>query len=199
VVGIAPKLLLIMNADWCVRGVGHEKKLRTKNLIALSNRRSQLLGASADAQVKFRNQSGKIVLDNEARLIVPDELGVAFLCSPLLANDIKSRQTEDTLFLFLIEQSDGLLRITVQFVEARKLRDLGIQRPELRFAAYDLPPVTVTDIEPTSSKDGMDYDSLYEILLTHAQESDRELFSLHTERFLNAPHNLPSVLTRAYP
>ncbi len=195
-VGIAPKLLLVINADWCVHGNGHEKKLRTKNLIALSNRRSQLLGASSDAQVKFRSLSGKIVLDNDARLIAPDDLGGAFLCSPLLASDIRSRQTEDALFVFLIEQSDGVLRITVQFVEAGKLRDLGTYRPELRLDAYDLPPTTVTDIEPTSSKDGMDYDSLYEILLTQAQEAD---FTAHRKIPKCTPYLGPVALTFGKP
>jgi hypothetical protein len=74
------------------------------------------------------------------------------------------------------------------------LDEISKERPELRFGSYNLPPTTVTEIEPSLSRDGMDEDSLYEVLFKYAQKDDPALYAIHTEQFLRAPHILVPLL-----
>ena len=41
----------------------------------------------------------------------------------------------------------------------------------------------------------MDADSIYDMLLRHIQAEDPKLFTIHTEKFLNAPHLLVPLLS----
>jgi hypothetical protein len=41
----------------------------------------------------------------------------------------------------------------------------------------------------------MDADSIYDVLLRHIQAEDPKLFTIHTEKFLNAPHLLVPLLS----
>jgi hypothetical protein len=75
------------------------------------------------------------------------------------------------------------------------LQALEEQRPELRLRTYGLPPITVTEIEPSISTHGGGVNGLFEYLLSWLQERDPELFSVHTDAFLKAPHIIVPLLS----
>ncbi len=189
------KALLILNASWCVRGDGHAKKLESKHLIALSDRRSRLNTSAGEVSLRFRDKNGDLQLDNDARVTILEESGTVFLHSVQLAKDLLSRPIHDALLFLHFEQASDVVRATVHFSSFARLNQLSEERPELRFASYDLPPNTVTDVEPSLARDGMDGDSLYEALVNHTQQEDPELFAVHTEKFLKAPHILVPLLS----
>src|SRR5262249_15322999 len=57
-----------------------------------------------------------------------------------------------------------------------------------------LPPTSVEEIEPSTTRDGMDADGLYEVLVAQLHREDPSLFAAHTERFLKAPHIVVPLL-----
>src|SRR6185312_846407 len=99
-----------------------------------------------------RNAAGKIILDNDARLKLNDGNGRPYLCSAPLSEEILADGMADKLLFLLLEQSDGVLRVTAQIAEQSWLVKLATARPELRLDAYDLPPVTATEIEPVVTR-----------------------------------------------
>jgi hypothetical protein len=54
--GRAPKPLLLINDAWCLGDEPHEKKLRSRSLIPLSNKPYASFTATSDAEVKFRRR-----------------------------------------------------------------------------------------------------------------------------------------------
>jgi hypothetical protein len=113
----------------------------------------------------------------------------------LLTKELIGHAGENVLLFLHLEQAGGVLRAIAHFSSVEKLKSLAEQRPELRLSSYDLPPAYSTEIEPSSLRDGMDADSIYDALLHQIQIEDPTLFTLHTEKFLNAPHLLVPLLS----
>jgi hypothetical protein len=113
----------------------------------------------------------------------------------LLAKELIGRSVENVLLFLHLEQAGGVLRAIAHFSTDENLKRLAEQRPELRLSAYDLPPAYSTEIEPSSLRDGMDADSIYDALLRQIQTEDPTLFTIHTEKFLSAPHLLVPLLS----
>jgi hypothetical protein len=153
-----------VNPSWCLHGDGHTKKLETKNLIALTDRKSRIRNAAGEVSLRFRDQSGSLRHDNSSRLTVIEDTGKAFLFSVPLARELLSRNLDGVLLFVHLEQAADIVRVTVSFSSYARLDEISKERPELRFGSYDLPPTTVTEIEPSLSRDGMDEDGLYEVL-----------------------------------
>jgi hypothetical protein len=191
----AYKALLVVNVSWCAHGNGHAQKLQTRHLIGLSDHRPRVHAAAGEVTLRFRDTSGNLRLDDNARLFVSEETGRIYLHSDELAPELLSKQAEGKLLFVHVEQAADVVRATVNFSSARHLEKLSQERPELRLQAYDLPPRTITEIEPSFSRDGMDADSLYEVLMAWLQKDDPELFAVHTEKFLKAPHLLVPLLS----
>jgi hypothetical protein len=121
--------------------------------------------------------------------------GTAFLFSEKLAVELLARDSDEHLLFLLFEQVADALRATAHFSPLSNIQKLSQGRPELRLAAFGLPPVKVTEIEPSLSRDGMDADSIYEVLVSQLQREDQELFAVHTEKFLKAPHIVVPLLS----
>jgi hypothetical protein len=67
----AYKKLLVVNASRCVRGDGRAHKLQTRHLIALSDHHTRVhYTAGGEVTLRFRDSSGNLRLDNDARIIV---------------------------------------------------------------------------------------------------------------------------------
>src|ERR1700680_2170911 len=126
------KALLIVNASWCVRGDGHSKKIESKHLIALADRRSRIHKATGEVSLRFRDKNGNLQLDNEARLTILDENGNAFLHSVHLAKDLLSRATDGALLFVHFEQASDLVRATVHFSWLARLTEISDDRTEVR-------------------------------------------------------------------
>lgn len=161
----------------------------------LSDRRSRLVASASDVTVRLRDNSGKLVLDDKARLNVSEDTGKVTLHSDTLAKGLLERDLSQALLCLLFEQTGGILRIIAHFSDRSRFEKLSGERPELRFASYDLPPHSVTQIDPSYSRDGMDADSVYEVLVAFLQSSDPPLYSIHTEKFLRAPHIVVPLLS----
>jgi hypothetical protein len=189
------KVLLIINGAWCVNSAGHDRKIQSKFQIPLSDRQSRILAPANDVSVRFKNRNRDIALDGNARVIVSGNPEKALLVSEKLATELLAWNRDRGLIFILLEQVGEVLRATVHFSEMATLEQLALDRPELRLAAFDLPPGSVTEIEPSFTRDGMDADSIYEVLLSKIQTEDPELFSVHTEKFLKAPHIVVPLLS----
>jgi hypothetical protein len=135
-----------------------------------------------------------LVSDEKAKLLVQNN-GRSLLYSELLANELINRAHENVLLYLHLEQASGVVRAIVHFSTVEQFEDFSEQRPELRLSSYDLPPAYSTAIEPSSLRDGMDSDSIYDVLLRQIQMEDPKLFTVHTEKFLNAPHLLVPLLS----
>src|SRR5690349_20032952 len=97
--GSALKLLLVLNVAWGLRGPAHEKKVHTKKLIPVSDRRSRIEYAATYVSLKFRNRFGAITLDNEARLAISDSPKEVFLRSDQLAVDMENRDAAGAILV----------------------------------------------------------------------------------------------------
>jgi len=106
-----------------------------------------------------------------------------------------ARGSDSGLLFLHLEQANGLIRIIAHFSEEDALEAFSARRPDLRLASYDLPPVYSTEIEPSTLRDGMDTDSVYQALLGFIQSEDPKLFTTHTEVFLRAPHLIVPLLS----
>lgn len=190
----ASKVLLVVNADWCIYGDGHESKLKSKHVIALTARRSTSVKPASEVTLRFRDRTGAIALDDAARIYVNDDTGTAFLQSDRLSLDLLERGMTSAIIFVLLEQATEISRATIHFSTRAKIQEFSKLRPELRLEAHDLPPIGSTEFEPSFSRDGMDADCLYEVLLGEIQREDSELFAVHTETFLKAPHILVPLL-----
>jgi hypothetical protein len=100
--------------------------------------------------VKFRNRSGRLCLDRDARLVVADN-GKVYLQSTDLAKDFSLRDLNSTIILVFIEQVDDVLRTNLHSTTKSRLAALAEERPELRLDSFGLPPFSVTEIEPLSA------------------------------------------------
>ena len=123
------------------------------------------------------------------------ENGKVFLQSSDLAKDLLSRPIDDHLLFILVDQIDDVLRTNVHVTTKSRLRELSQERPEVRLEAFGLPPYSVTEIEPSVSKDGTSTSGIFDLLLAEAQRTDAGLFSLHTDIFLRAPHIVVPLLS----
>lgn len=191
--GGAFKILVVLRVSACRHGDGQAKRLQSKHQITLSERSFPNVATSTDVTVRFRNGRGELILDDSARLLIHDN-GRALLVSEPLAAELLRAGERALLFLHL-EQAEGIIRAIAHLSSIEKLEAFAEQRPELRLAAYDLPPTYSTEIEPSSLRDGMDADGIYEVLLSQIQTEDPKLFTIHTEKFLNAPHLLVPLLS----
>jgi hypothetical protein len=170
------------------------KRAKTRSQISVSDRRSSLTRPASDAIVKFRDRTGRAHLDLDARLLVSDN-GKAYLQSTNFVKDLLSRDLSDHILFIFTEQVDDVLRMTIFGNDKTYLDLLCEDRPEIRLQSFDLPPVSVTEIEPSYSKDGMPPNGIYESLLSAAQKDDPALFSVHTDSFLAAPHIVVPLLS----
>lgn len=191
---VAQKLLLVADAVWCTSGEARAKSLRTKHSLVLSDRHSRIVTPSKQVSLKFRSRGGDVRVDDEVHLHISDGPHRVTLHSHKFASDLLERDLRDQLLFVLLEQADDVLRATVNIASLATLQELDRNRPELRLSAYDLPPVTVTELEPSISRDGMDADSLFAVLTKLLEQKDPALFAAHTERFLNAPHIVVPLL-----
>jgi hypothetical protein len=191
----ALKLLLAISGRWCTRDATNVRRLEVKHLLPLSYRQSPITCPAQGVYLKFRSIDGDVTLDNEARLIVVDGSREVFLRSESLAADLQRRNLDDMVLYVLLEQVQEIVRATVHISATQCLDDLAGERPELRIPAYDLPPVAVTTIEPSLAIDGMDADSIFEVLVAWIDRADAELFSLYTDKFLKAPHIVVPLLS----
>jgi|SRR5579862_5599561 len=192
--GTALSLLVVVDAEWCLGDETRAKRAKTRSQIALSDRVSSFTNPATDAQVKFRDRGGRLRLDHEARLVV-GENGKTYLQSTALAKDLLARPLTNNIFLILVEQIDDVLRTNFHITTKDKFRSLSEERPELRLNAFGLPPSSITEIEPSVSKDGMAADGIFDFLLGEAQTEDAGLFSVQTDAFLKAPHIVVPLLT----
>jgi hypothetical protein len=189
------KLLIVLNVSACLgRHDVQGQRLHSKHQITISDRPPRSVASAADVTVRFRTSSGDLVLDDNAKLIV-QEHGRSFLASELLAKELVGHADENVLLFLHLEQGGGILRAIAHFSSVEKLKSLAERRPELRLSSYGLPPAYSTEIEPSSLRDGMDADSIYDVLLRQIQTEDPRLFTIHTENFLNAPHLLVPLLS----
>jgi hypothetical protein len=170
------------------------KRAKTRSQISVSDRRSSLTRPVTDAIIKFRDKTGRPRLDLDARLLVSDN-GKVYLQSANFVKDLLSRDLRDQILFIFTEQVDDILRMTICVNNKAYLNLLSEDRPELRLNSYDLPPVSVTEIGPSYSKDGMPPNGIYEALLSATQRDDAALFSVHTDSFLRAPHIIVPLLS----
>jgi hypothetical protein len=68
--GTALKLLVVVDAVWCVAGDSHLKRVATRHQIPLSDRRSLITISATDVTLKFRGKNGRLCFDRDARLLV---------------------------------------------------------------------------------------------------------------------------------
>lgn len=186
----ALRILLIANTAWCCE----DSKRLARHQILLSDRRTSIGTPASDVTVKFRDRSGRICLDPEAHLDIPKP-GKVILHSQPLAKELTSRDHAGLLLFISLEQAGEILRATVHLVQSSALRLLMDERPELRLDTLGLPPPTVVEFEPSYSRDGMDAEGAFEVLLHRIQQEDSELFATHTESFLKAPHIIVPLIT----
>jgi hypothetical protein len=168
------------------------KRAKRQSQIALSDRHSSFTKPATDAMVKFRDRSGRLRLDRDARLVV-GENGKVYLQSTELAKDLLARPLKDVIFFVQIEQIDEVLRTHVHLITGAKLRALSEERAGLRLESFGLPPYSVTEIEP-SIDDGSASAGMFDFLLGEARKADAGLFSVHTDAFLKAPHIVVPLL-----
>jgi hypothetical protein len=189
------KLLIVLNASACLlRSDVHGQRLHSKHQITISDRPFRSVAAAGDVTVRFRTSLGNLALDDKAKLVV-QESGRTYLSSELLAKELIRHTGEDALLYLHLEQAGGVLRAIAHFSNISKFQGFAEQRPELRLSSYGLPPAYSTEIEPSSLRDGMDADSVYDVLLRQVQTEDPKLFTIHTETFLSAPHLLVPLLS----
>jgi hypothetical protein len=188
------KLLIVLNGSACLRGDVQAQRLYSKHQITLSDRPLRSVSPATDVTVRFRGATGNLVSDDRAKLFV-QESGRSLLFSETLTTELIRRASENVLLFLHLEQANGVVRATAHFSTLERFDDFALQRPQLRLSSYDLPPAYSTEIEPSSLRDGMDADSIYDVLLRQIQLEDPKLFTIHTERFLNAPHLLVPLLS----
>jgi hypothetical protein len=189
----ALKTVIVLNVAWCLQGPSQTKKVHAKHLIPLSDRRTGISSPAANATLRFRNVDGAIVVDDSAHLNVSE--GRAFLHSDALANDIIRRDSKGLLLYVLIEQVQDIVRIAAHYSTEASLMSLAQSRPELRLSTFDLPPMTVTEIEPEYGAQFAGDNGLYGALIKNVENEDTSLFSAHTEKFLQAPHIVVPLLS----
>jgi hypothetical protein len=163
-----------------------EKKVRQKHSVPLSDRSSCIRAASSDVTLKYRDASGLIRIDDDARLAISDDNG-AFLQSHMLASDLMKRWERDELLFVLLEQVNGIVRLTVHFSSRANLQELHSKRPELRMDVYGLPPLSVAEVEPFSGPSSTT-NELYEALYRQLESEDPTLCDRNADNFLRAPH-----------
>lgn len=188
------KTLIVLNGSACLRGDVQAQRLYSKHQVTLSDRQLRSISPAADVTIRFRGSAGDLISDDRAKLFV-QESGRSLLFSEPLARELILRASEDVLLFLHFEQANGVVRITAHFTTLGQFERFAQERPALRLASYDLPPAYSTEIEPSSLRDGMDADSIYDVLLQQIQAEDPKLFTIHTERFLSAPHLLVPLLT----
>src|SRR5579884_851607 len=110
--GSALFALLVIDGGWCLGDDARIKRARSRCRIAISDRNSSFKTPASDAVVKFRDVTGKLRLDPDARLLLDDN-GKAFLQSSELTKDLLSRSLQDHLLFILVDQIGDVLRANV--------------------------------------------------------------------------------------
>lgn len=192
--GSALFALLVIDGGWCLGDDARIKRARSRCRIAISDRNSSFKTPASDAVVKFRDVTGKLRLDPDARLLLDDN-GKAFLQSSELTKDLLSRSLQDHLLFILVDQIGDVLRANVYITGKFWLEELSEKRPELRLEAYGLPPYSVAEIQPPVSEDGLPASGIFDPLLGEVKSADPALFSVHTDTFLRAPHIVVPLLS----
>ena len=181
--GSALTLLVVVRGSWCFSDDSRAKRVTVRSQLPICDRRTPITTPSSDAIVKFRDRNRRLRLDGDARIVVADA-GKVYLQSADLAKDLASCYDHDTLVYIFLEQVDDVVRATIHFSNEAELVGLAEERPELRINTFDLPPYSVTEIEPSYSDDGSTMAGIYDYLLSEAQKADRALFSTQTDSFL---------------
>lgn len=154
------------------------RRLNEQHLVALGI--SKLRGTiNTHLLVKFRDGSGKVVIDTEARLTcIKEQL---FVKSALLAQSLLGLLHRSEFVVIELEDAIDDARAIVYLVENGFFSTLNDRDPELRLFAFDLPPVESTII---------DAPQLVESIGKELRGRDPELFGTQAEVFLSAPHIL---------
>lgn len=188
----AVRALLIIDLCWMRNTPALEKKVRIKHSVPISDRRSSIRSPGNEVTLKYRDVSGLIRIDDDARLNITEN-EEAFIQSHMLASELEKRWKRNELALVLLEKVNEIVRVTFHFTSRDNLERIKAERPELRLDAYGIPPSSVTEIEPTDSQ-GISGD-VYETLAAAIESEDPGLCDRTAERFLTAPHIVVPLLS----
>ena len=154
------------------------RRLNDKHLVDLG------IGAAEDLTdrqllVKFRGSDGKVHVDSQARITVIN--GKQFVKSQLLSKELLGTVHAHDFVVMDFEEAIDDARVVVTVVANNFFTELQDLHPELRLLVFDLPPAQATLVQAPDVMDAIGRE---------LRKRDSELFSLHAEAFLAAPHIL---------
>jgi len=158
-----------------------------KNLLPLGSAVA-FLKRDTEFTVKFRGDSGEIVLGDEASL---KELkgNYCLRFGNKLHGKVLSRIKLSTYFFILFEGNENSVRAIIFFNNRNDdiLAQLSETDSSLRLEMYDLPPTEITLI---------DTQKIQSSIFSYLTNQDNELFSYHAQKFLKGPHILTSLFAQ---
>lgn len=104
-----------------------------------------------------------------------------YLKSKNLSDLVDSLRAESEYLLVFVELTPKTARCVVVPASTELFELLNLNDPPLRLDAFDLPPRSFSTVET---------EDIYTAVQEMVAEEDPELFSVHAEQFLNAPHIL---------
>ncbi len=134
--------------------------------------------------MKYLTDKSNILIDESAALT--EYKGKFYIKSELLSQQLICSSETHALIAFYFEGTAGDARCICQSWDVGFLRSIEAQEPTLRFSAYDLPPRTATLV---------DSHPVVETLYSFASKGATDLFSVHTNQFLDTPHILKHIFS----
>ena len=172
------KWILALSGASLVQNDATIRKLHEQHLVPLD---VPLPAGTAERQLllKFRDSAGKVRVDPQAR--ITGLKGKQFIKSQPLSKELLGTVHTHDFVLLECEEAIDDARAIITVVENTFFTQLQDRHPELRLLAYDLPPSTSTLVEAPD---------VLEAIGRYLRQRDQELFSVHAEAFLSAPHIL---------
>jgi len=167
-----------MSRQWLHADPHYSKRVERQHLLPLGSVDPELTDG-CHVTLKYRHPNGSERLDPDASLVQLKEQW--FLKSVVLSDDLAEFLTDKEWLILWLEGSDIVARCTLVAVQDSFFEDIEVIDPTLRVGAYDLPPHDSTLV---------DTQRLTDIVYDWIVGDDPELFAVHTDRFLDAPHIL---------
>jgi hypothetical protein len=180
-----PSVFVVADLRWLHFHGTHSKRL-AQALCPIGRSAAHLVDG-CNLLVKFRNQSGAIVIDDEARLkLIGDDY---YVRSERLCALIRAHPPGDGCLALFFEGTTTEARCVATFWDQAFLRSANEFDPTMRLESYDVPPATVTIVDAERP-----LGALYRI----ASSRDSELFAVYASRFLDAPHIITALFSHVF-
>ena len=177
-----PYQFIVLDRRWLLQEGSHPKRL-SKGFCPIGHHGGYLKDGCS-LLIKFREQGGPIRIDDKAKVrVIGNEI---YLRSDTLAAFLMSSMEPPPppWVFFFFEGTSTEARCVAGYWDQEFFAAVKAADATVRFEAFDLPPVTSTLVDS-----GRPLNSLFRI----AASRDAELFAVHAERFVNAPHILTAL------